>query len=438
MPKATSAVFFCLLAASLSVAQHWEFEQVDTGGMGARLHMQRDSSGKLCLAYYHEVTGQVRLARRDSVWRFEDPGIPPSCRLGFSFDIGPHGEEAVLYDTAGWAALFAERRSSGWDIEVFPESAEAYCLVFDTSGAPNVVYDRNISIVLTHLSRAERTDSGWRTSTVDTGKVNYSNYFGCFFLVVDGADRLHAFCRNCWQFPPAPVGRPIFGQDISLYRQLGSVWQCSLVATVSARGFRSLSMALDSLGNEAVCYSGGYSPGYFYFNGSRIDSGSSSARVAIDSLDRPHIAFVFRSLIYRYLDSRGWHIDTRSPDTNIVVGDVLFDSAGQPIVAYHVPGNGVWLARGVDIVGVERTPNAEVRTLNAGPSIVRGVLLLPVSHFSIRSSLFDQSGRKVMELAPGPNDVSGLAPGVYFVREQSAFSSQHSGPSAVRKAVVTR
>jgi hypothetical protein len=48
------------------------------------------------------------------------------------------------------------------------------------------------------------------------------------------------------------------------------------------------------------------------------------------------------------------------------------------------------------------------------------------------------TGRRVLALSPGPNDVSRLAPGVYFVREQSAFSSQHSGPSSVRKVILTR
>ena len=47
--------------------------------------------------------------------------------------------------------------------------------------------------------------------------------------------------------------------------------------------------------------------------------------------------------------------------------------------------------------------------------------------------LLDISGRKVMELHPGPNDVSRFGAGVYFVR--SAVSDV---PSAVRKIIVTR
>jgi hypothetical protein len=50
---------------------------------------------------------------------------------------------------------------------------------------------------------------------------------------------------------------------------------------------------------------------------------------------------------------------------------------------------------------------------------VRGVLRLPEARGErreVRSELLDASGRKVMELVPGPNDVRRLAPGVYFLR----------------------
>jgi hypothetical protein len=53
-----------------------------------------------------------------------------------------------------------------------------------------------------------------------------------------------------------------------------------------------------------------------------------------------------------------------------------------------------------------------------------------------RAALLDISGRKVMDLEPGANDVRALAPGVYFVREQPQGSS--SKPQAFRKVVVAR
>ena len=88
----------------------------------------------------------------------------------------------------------------------------------------------------------------------------------------------------------------------------------------------------------------------------------------------------------------------------------------------------------INPAGVEETPNAELRTTNV-TTIVRGVLRLPVSPFTIHTSLFDMTGRQVMALRPGANDVSWLSPGVYLVRsEPSAVSRQ---PSAVTKVVLT-
>lgn len=68
----------------------------------------------------------------------------------------------------------------------------------------------------------------------------------------------------------------------------------------------------------------------------------------------------------------------------------------------------------------------------SGGTIVRGVLLLPGAQrpgTEDRAALLDIAGRKVMRLHPGPNDVSKLAPGVYFVRSE---------PSAVTKVVIQR
>lgn len=65
------------------------------------------------------------------------------------------------------------------------------------------------------------------------------------------------------------------------------------------------------------------------------------------------------------------------------------------------------------------------------PTIVRGMLFLPASSLRLHpSSLFDMTGRAVMSLRPGANDVRGLAPGVYFVRPP--------GGGSVTKLVLTK
>jgi len=79
--------------------------------------------------------------------------------------------------------------------------------------------------------------------------------------------------------------------------------------------------------------------------------------------------------------------------------------------------------------GVEEMPNAEVPTTSLA-TVVRGVLFLrgASSRKPQATSLLDIAGRKVLDLHTGANDVRALAPGVYFVRDESR----------TRKVVVQR
>lgn len=77
-------------------------------------------------------------------------------------------------------------------------------------------------------------------------------------------------------------------------------------------------------------------------------------------------------------------------------------------------------------------------TARAATTICRGVLLLPeaASHNPQATSLFDMSGRKVLDLHLGPNDVRALAPGVYFVGAGRRVAD--AGQGRVRKVVIAR
>ena len=71
-------------------------------------------------------------------------------------------------------------------------------------------------------------------------------------------------------------------------------------------------------------------------------------------------------------------------------------------------------------------------------AVVRnGLLLAERSSPSARtSSLLDISGRRMMDLLPGANDVRALAPGVYFIRE--GLGNRGERPAKTQKVVVTR
>jgi len=86
---------------------------------------------------------------------------------------------------------------------------------------------------------------------------------------------------------------------------------------------------------------------------------------------------------------------------------------------------------------VEERTDAK-RRMTTGPTLVRGVLSLPpTSSVMHRAScvLLDISGRRVLDLRPGANDVRALAPGVYFIRSEP--SAVGGLPSAVNKVIVT-
>ena len=95
----------------------------------------------------------------------------------------------------------------------------------------------------------------------------------------------------------------------------------------------------------------------------------------------------------------------------------------------------MYYKRNLTAGGVEETMKDERGTMNVGPTLVRGVLNLPSAIYNLQSemALLDVSGRTVLALHSGANDVSRLAPGVYFVH--SAIDTRH--PSITR-VVVTR
>jgi hypothetical protein len=91
----------------------------------------------------------------------------------------------------------------------------------------------------------------------------------------------------------------------------------------------------------------------------------------------------------------------------------------------------VW-AKFDDVPGIEGREDRPVVVGTGGASVVRSVLFLGA--VCRKAALLDATGRRAMELEPGPNDVSQLAPGVYFVRERAGGS----GIRVVQKLVLTR
>ena len=116
---------------------------------------------------------------------------------------------------------------------------------------------------------------------------------------------------------------------------------------------------------------------------------------------------------------------------------------GSGHLAWNPAYNRVYLARTSTEIRVYRD---EVGVAESGQiaqqgrtdlTIICGMLLLPSASGAGRQAsgiLIDISGRKVLDLMTGPNDVRRLAPGVYFVRDARAQAQAQ----AVSKVVITK
>jgi YVTN family beta-propeller protein len=142
------------------------------------------------------------------------------------------------------------------------------------------------------------------------------------------------------------------------------------------------------------------------------------------------------------------------------VGVVVFDGASDTVVArlgsrkpvdiafdetrnrVYVADNGtsrVWVFADSVLTGVGARPAPDALGPQTGPTIVRGVLAMPEARGEkreARGELLDVAGRKVMDLHAGPNDVSRLSPGVYFVRSEPSAASSRPSAVVVRKVII--
>jgi hypothetical protein len=208
-------------------------------------------------------------------------------------------------------------------------------------------------------------------------------------------------------------------------------------------------------GNNADVYGARVSP-----DGAVLDTAGIAVSQATGNQNHPAVCFDDANFIVVWADSRSGN-DCDIYGARVTPSGVVFDSG--PVVRQEgsqtVPalargaGNSIFLAyQGwTGTVGGKNYSTCRIwGKMNPNPGVAEGEQ--PTAHNSrltasiVRSELFvseatsrkqqaasllDISGRKVMDLRPGANDVRALAPGVYFVREDQAQAQ------AVRKIVLT-
>jgi len=102
----------------------------------------------------------------------------------------------------------------------------------------------------------------------------------------------------------------------------------------------------------------------------------------------------------------------------------------------NASGSSLSAMRDTARAGIESPDGLPLMTVPAATVVRRVLLFEPASGVGrvSKGALLDISGRKVMDLVPGANDVRALTPGVYFVREAQAQAQAQ----AVHKVVLTR
>jgi hypothetical protein len=419
--KVLSVAVTVLALALPAGAYEWRFELADTSGKWTRLQLGIAPDGVVHLCY-SDSSSTVHHAYRDSLWHHETVGTyPPLWYYNWDMDVGTHGELGILLNFADGNAALLEKRDSTWTIDSLsittPDPRARFS--WDSAGVPAAFYTLPGWTSVGYLVRA---DSQWVCETLPMedypevrGFVHSVRNEPCAVILLSSAD----------------------GMMLHLYVKRDT-WCVYTLAWVNRRGSISmLASAPDADSAAAVCFNWTQEvqQGFNYKalgGGRKLQDGLASvAGLALDSTGVPHVIFVDNGtsgpLKHAYFDGNTWTFDTvRNGNIALLGGIALLD--GRPVVAFYEPGMGVIIAE-IVLPGVAEQPRpmavgGRCATLLAGRSLTVAEPCL----------MLDLSGRRVMNLATGPNDVSGLAPGVYFVREARAQAQAQP----IRKVIVTR
>jgi hypothetical protein len=417
--------------AMLARAYDWQFEQVDTVGNWSSPALRMSGTGVLHFCYRAPGNGIVH-SYLDSVWHREELG-PFDTLAGYRMDAGPHGEFGVLVNLTGGNIRLYEREDTAWlqDSVPVPANTGLPFTSYDTGGAPSVAFHPSGSDQAIMFAR--RTDHIWAAETVFTAPYSCRLVARALIYTVEAEPCAMAYVNYS--------SGSLRSTTIILLIEQGDTWPYHSVAGAGSREAISASVCTPDTGKGAAVlfdYRDEFHyPGSLYYAGfgtgaSSVDLWASAEAAVVHGSGTPHVAYIVDQLRYACRVGAAWYRDTISTASNLqLAGIVLKDSL--PIIGFIDPATGVWIARRQP-VGIQEQQQCPVAWSRS--TIVRGVLLLQerASATPSASCLLDVSGRKVMGLKSGANDVRALAPGVYFVRGEGRGAGD-MGP--IRKVVLT-
>ncbi len=352
--KQTMAILTGIAIASISSAaeREWSFTQIDGGATpdatGSPISFVLDAQDRPHIAYTaaFSLPHDYRYAFHDGeTWHVETIDSWPFAYGTFFADISialdADGRPHVAYtkvNSPDGELLYAVRDpEEGWQITSVTtiDHAQFCSIALDSQGNPCIAFYRSSpgrDLLYAHL------DEGvWQIDEVDT--VGWVGYYAS--LVIDSADHPHIAYRHGTE------------HYVKYARHDGVKWVISTVHDpVDAVGY-GVSLALDSEDRPHISYTANLfskSLWYSHFDGANwqhtsiTDAGrASGTAIAIDADDQPHIAYDYaysdaegpHDHMYASYDGASWHTTMIEPGSGYAMDhDLALDTCDRPHVAF--------------------------------------------------------------------------------------------------------
>jgi hypothetical protein len=423
--KTLRAVVMALVLVTPASANQWQIEVVDTCGSwsGPQLKTAPDGVVHLCYSDNNHILHHLY---KDSLWHREVVGAFPSLHgSAWNMDVGSHGELGIVMSFASGSVGLLTRHDTAWTMDSVPIAVPNWSarLSWDSAGKPAVAYTNSTSDPW-WIGYAVCSDSGWSCETLPTPPTHV---YLCGFV-------------HTVQNEPCMVTEWNYylggGCAAVLYTRQDTWCIQTVDASMNKYGWlEPVAAARDPSGAAAACDNwtelGDQRGLRFVSVGGKSSIEDSTlvkaAALAIGATGTRHVTYVDQNtdgpLKYACYTGGAWVKDTIL-NGNISLRPGIDLLNGLPIVAFYEPGAGICVAGRLPS-GISEHP------IEVGRTAGQTSLLSPRSLMVTQpGSVQDLSGRKVLNLRPGANDVSPLGSGVYFVREAQAHT--------IRKIVIQR